>query len=287
MRIDHPAEWELAIACGIDEPGRCVFADRHYHRLDVHWRALKYVPKLDLIVGKFRPRKGEDTKPEDMAGCPPWQGLARKSSEGVIVHAARFFRDARWLAEATIIWPRRRDRRLEKQILDSVQPQDPKAEVRLWQAMGLSVTAGRSFDLHRSDSKVGRVCWEFRTAEKRGPLLSVERFAMPDVWLKLPLRDWLSEDLPPGHRIVRQDMAIYNNHRGEKLITAAKIGTVSTLRGLRRVRLDLAWQCPVENRLYRISLSKVTRDEEIPLPEHLDVRCCRPAPVIQTSQTSR
>jgi hypothetical protein len=284
MQMEHPPEWELAVASGTDEPGRCTFADRHYHRLDIRWRPLTYVPNLDLILTKYR-EHNKDTELADLTDLPPdWRGLRKQTPQGTLVHADRFFRNVRLLSEVTIIFPDRRDRELESQILASVQPEDPHSQTRLWDAMGLGVTIGRDFDLRRSTSNVGRVLWEFSTPAKSSPLLSVERIAMPDYWLKVPLRDWVVQELPSDHQTIRQEMAVYNTHRGEKLISTARVGTVAALRGVRKVRLDLAWQCPVENRLYRISFSQVTRDDEIPLPEHLAVRCCRVVPAQSASQ---
>ena len=144
--------------------------------------------------------------------------------------------------------------------------------------MGLRVTLDREFDLYRSDAKVGRVEWLFRTKAKTSPLLQIERIAMPNVWLTDPLRDWLIEQLPENHCPVRQEMTPCNSHRGEALISKAPAGTLASLRGIRKVRLDVAWQCPTENRLYRISLSKLTRQEEVTLPRGLAVHCCGPVP---------
>ena len=288
LRMGHPADWELAIYSGPEQPGRCVFADRHFHRLDVRWRALRYVPNLDLILTNHLAKSDKQMPAAPAEGLPPeWLGLVRKTPEGRILHAGRFFRAQRLLIEATVIWPGRRDRGLENAILSSMEVQDPQAPVRQWQAMGLSLSLGSDFQLVESESNVGQLRLGFRTAGREPTTLSVERLAMPDVWLKQPLRDWLAGDgLPQGYRILRQEMAMYNNHRGERLIASARAGTVSALRGRRKVRLDLAWQCPVENRLYRISLMEVTIARETTLPGSLAVRCCQRPPVIGAPRVS-
>ena len=287
MRVSHPADWEMAVASGLEEPGRCAFADRHYQRLDVRWCPVTYVPNLDLILTKYRQRANEGLDLRELTGAPSqWRGLEHKTKAGWIAHAGRFFREVRWLTEVTIVWPGRRDRRLENQILESIHPESPQADPRLWQAMGLSVVLGRDFELHSSWAPIGRVRWVFRTADKHGPELAIERLAMPDAWLDVPLRDWLAAQVPLAAHTRRQEMTIYNSHRGERLITWSRAGRLASLRGRRKVRLDMAWLCPVENRLYRISLTEVTRDEEVSLPGHLAVRCCRPVPAPGAPQNS-
>ena len=60
IRVDHPAHWELAWASGPDEPGRLTFADRYYHRLEVRWRPLRFVPNLDMLLDKYRRKEKDD-----------------------------------------------------------------------------------------------------------------------------------------------------------------------------------------------------------------------------------
>ena len=142
MQTEHPPEWELAVVSGLDEPGRCTFADRYYQRLDIRWSPLKYVPNLKLVLDKHRRRsESEKDRPVcDMDSPPPdWEGVMRQAEPGVVVHAARFFRHLRWLVEATLVWPGRRDLSLERQILESISAQDPDAPLRLWQAMGITM----------------------------------------------------------------------------------------------------------------------------------------------------
>ncbi len=278
MQIHHPHQWEICAASGSDEPGRLAFADRYYHRLEVRWRPVKYVPNLDLILTRHR-RKDKDADVEELSDIPDqWRGVARKTPEGTIVHAGRFFRKLRWLTEVTLVWYEQRDRELEKAILNSVEPQDPAAPVRLWEGMGLCVTTPRDFELSRNVSKVGYIQWDFTAKSKSAPELRVERIAFPDVWLTQPLRDWMLDQLVEDHRTIREGFRLYNTHRAEELISEGKVGRVAALRGIRKVRFDLSWICPVENRLYRISVSERTRDNEVLIPEGLAVTCCRPVP---------
>jgi len=277
MRISHPSEWELAVASGAEEPGRCTFVDRTDQRLDLRWRSVKYVPDLDKMLQKHRGRQGDKERISEMADVPVnWRGLVRRTEGGTIVHAGTFFRNRRWLVEMAVYWPSRRNTALEREILSSVHAEDADADPRLWRAMGMSLRLDRQYDLKKSSASVGRVKWTFETGRKRGPRLVIERIAMADYWLKAPLRDWLESELPARGKVLRRDPLVYNTHRGEQLMSQSRISTLSGLRGLRNLHLDLAWTCPIEQRVYRVSFTEASRDEEASLPKRLEIDCCRP-----------
>jgi len=285
MQIDHPQAWELSVAGGVDEPGRLRFVDRLHERLDVRWKPLKYVPDLAKALEKYRSNVDRKAKVSDLAGAPaPWQGVVRKLAKGTIVHAGRFFREVRWLVEVSLVWPGRRNSELERAVLASIQTPEADAPSLRWQASGLSLTLGRQFELQTNEARVGRVAWTFTTQAKRGPELVVERLALVDYWLKQAARDWLVEELPDGHEVVRQEARDFNGHRGEVLISRGRVNRVSSLRGLKEIRLDAAWQCPREARLYHVRLKQISRNSEISLPQDLTIHCCRAAPVVIGSE---
>jgi len=285
MQVDHPAEWELAFACGLNEPLRCTFADRYYHRLNISWRALKFEPNLELVLQKHRrelEKRGKEGL-RDLAGAPQgWRGILHQSNEGTLVHAVRFLGGAGWLVDATLVWPKSRNTALENAVLASITALDSDAGTKLWQAMGLSLSLSSEYDLVQSNSKVGRVAWDFATAKKRGPRLTVERLALPEYWLKVPLRDWLIQQMPVSHKLIRQDVTTMNGHRGESLLSRGRISPAASLIRLAQARLAVAWLCPIESRVYHVIASAVTRQPDISLPQDLTVRCCRPAPAVVT-----
>ncbi len=288
MLVGHPAQWELTKSSGPeDETGQCVFADRLHERLDVRWRPVKHVPNLEKMLAQHRKSALKDAGNVvvDLEDAPePWEGVVRKNDNSCVCHAGRCFKEQRLLVETTIVWPDSRDKELEHAILASIAPENEDSGDRRWEALGIRMSLGVDFDLHRTASRVGLVKWVFATETPSDGELTVERFAMPDTWLKTSLRDWLEQELAPEHRIVRQDPFTVNSHRGEQLTTHRRIGTVSALRRRRQVRLTRTWICPVEGRLYRVTFEKVSRDEEIEPPESLRVLCCGRAPA--TSQTS-
>ena len=100
MWIQHPTEWELSHASRLDQPGQCTFTDPAYQRLDVRWRPLTYVPNLQLMLTRYRKHESRDDETEliDLTGAPPeWLGVVRRTPQAWIVHAGRFFREARLL----------------------------------------------------------------------------------------------------------------------------------------------------------------------------------------------
>ena len=289
MEIGHPVDWELSLASSLDSPGRCSFSDRYYQRLDVQWRPLTYVPQMDRMLDKYRARKEKKTTFHDAPHLPAeWHGLARKTAKAWILHAGRFFRERRLLVEVTILWPDKRDKAAERAILASIAAQDPDAPARTWRASGIEATISGDWELVSGSAQVGRVRWEFRPRKKRrGPrraVLTVERIAAPRYWLDEPLRDWLTDQLPQYSRTIHRGGVQVNAHPGEQLTSRTRIATLPSLRGIRRLRLDVAWQCPIEDRVYHVSYSEPSRRDELVLPEHFQVRCCRPVRVAGSRQ---
>jgi len=284
MQVDHPAHWELAWASGPDEPGRLTFADRRYHRLDLRWQPLRFIPRLELLLTKYRQaKKGEEVEILDLDPCPsPWQGVVRRTDDGQVVRAVRFFRDARRLVETTVVWPGSRDPRVEERILTSVRPQEAQSGRLLWQAMGVSLRLGEEFRLQQHSAKVGCISWDFAAGRKKTLReLRVERIALPEFWLDKPMREWLEEQLPSEYEPLRQEMVIIGRHRAERLISSAKAGRLTFLRGVRQYRLDLGWLCPTESRVYHVTYRLTSPDQDLALPASFELTCCRPLPVVR------
>ncbi|MCK4277087.1 MAG: hypothetical protein KAX78_11265, partial [Phycisphaerae bacterium] len=194
MQIEHPDRWELMRASGVGEPGCCLFADPLYQRLEVCWRALKYVPDLEMMLQKYRQKTDQELELSDLATAPdPWRGVVRDTPDGTVVHAGRFFRQSRRLVEATIVWPQQRDLELEDAILSGIAVEKDDSERRLWQAGGMSLSIGGDFELLDSSAKVGQTRWQFGPAKSPKPTLAVERIAMSEYWLEGSLGDWLQQ----------------------------------------------------------------------------------------------
>lgn len=286
--LDHPADWEVARASALHEPGRLVFSDRRYHRLDVKWQQLTRKPNVYKMLEKHRRRTERQTKTRvvDLTGLPPeWHGVVRDTPDGQIAHAARFFKPVRWIVETVLVWPDGRDAELEYEILDSITADDPEAKLRRWQVSGLSVELERAYDLYASTAQVGRLHWEFRKQPKRGPELTVERLAMPEHWLKDAVRDWLREEQTEDYRTQREGIVNVNGHRAHEMLSWAKVTPINSLRGYKRARYERAWLCDREQRVYRVAMTEERKDVEIEPPQSLRVKCCRDVPAVVASAT--
>lgn len=283
----HPASWEVALVSGPRETGRLLFADRSCQRLDVHWRPLTYVPDMDRMLEKYRPPRKERGSTQTLdSRLSDWRGVVRKLDAGTVVHAATFFRDRRLLVEAAMVWPSRRNTELETQILSTIRPEPDDTPDRLWQAMGMSLRMDRAYELTESKAKVGAVQWTFVAEEDDAAAdVTVERLAMPKYWLDEPLREWLVQQAPGAEEIDRQDPVTRNNHRGEQLISHGRINTLATIRGIHRYRLDTAWTCPIEERVYRVTCTRSSKAEDLEFPDGLKINCCR-RPTAITAEAS-
>ena len=278
MEIAHPPRWELAVASAAQRPGECVFADRHYQRLAVKWKRVKYKPDVSLLVQKFRHKldKAEDIDLVTLEDLPePWQGVLQTTPDGQLTQAMRAFEESRTVVEATLIWPGRRKPALEHQVLEGMAPQWEDGPVTRWRALGFDVLLHKRFQLTKSTPHAGRIHWEFDADEKAyGPLV-IERLSLAGGWMTAPLHTWMAESLPVGGKVLHQRQVFINGHRAQELCSQNPISKLAGWMGLWRMRVDLAWQCPVENRLYRISYSKRSRVHDIRLPETLTVKCCQ------------
>ena len=279
LRVAHPASWELIRATNPPLSGRCVFADRIYQRLEVRWHSLTYRPPLQRLLDKHRDQSEKAARVEPLATAPPpFSGLIHPTEDGAVVHAVRFFEDIRTLVEVAIVWPGQRRIDLENAILTGIGfgPTDGPQQ---WLAMGLDVTVPQPWKLSHSNARLGRVTWEF--TDGSGASLAVERLAMPEYWLTQPLNEWVIGQLPAGSNAIDDRPVTCNGHTGHEVLSWSKIGPISALRGIRSLRRDRAWLCPVERRVFRTTTLCSRRGWDIDFPAALGVRCCQKAPQVK------
>lgn len=276
LAVSHPADWEVAYAAGADERPRIAFADRRYRRLDLFYQFVDYKPNLELMLDRYRRGEDPDVETKPLADAPaPWCGLLRLEPEGTVVHAGRFFEDEGCFVEAAVVWPLERDKALELEILEHIAPYNDAGPGRLWQAMGMSVRIDERYDLHRHSARVGRIIWDFAADAKRGPFLTVRRLAMPEHWLKVSLGDWLPGQVPGAYREIERSPRTVNRHRAAEVVSFERGGPLTRLRRQRRLRMDLAWLCDVEDRVYHLTYTEQSREDRPVLPDEFEVRCCK------------
>ena len=271
IRIAHPSDWEPAYLSRLNEPMQCRFVDRRFERLQVTWQVLPREPDLPEMYRRLARHEGRKPSPA-LKGVPEWTGLVRHEGAGAVVHAGRFFRPGRWLVQVVMVWPEARDRELERAVFEGISPQ-PAGQVRDWEALGLSAAVPADFDLTEAGSKVGKVAWDFKRPKRRWAGLSIERLAMPEAWLKGPLGEWLAGEIPPGFR-PRRETPVDCGGQGGTEIYSRRASPVTFLLRTGMSRLDRAWLCRNEARVYRVAYWDRAAGQ-IDWPAGLEVHCCQ------------
>ncbi len=271
MHFSHPSDWEPAILSGPNEPARCTLADRRYQRLQLYWQVLKQPPDLAQMYEQLR-RSHKDHPVSRLTGPPGWFGLVRKEPAGEVLHAGRYFQDKSCLVQAVFTWPGGRDAELERSVLESVAPQG-QADPLLWQALGLSTSVPAAFTMVSARHLVGRIEWEFRRPGRPAAGLTVVRVGMSGHWLKEPLNEWLAGQQPKGFRVVRACPVNCGGHPGAELVSL-RGGLLRSLAGRGDYRLDRAWNCSDQGRVYWLTYRQRSA-VEVDWPAQLEVNCCR------------
>ena len=267
MEIAHPSDWEPGFLSPAGKPGRCVFVDRRFQRLEVQWKRAAREPNLRQMYQRVG-KSYRDHPSSALTGARGWEGMVRREEKSSIVYAGRHFKSERWLVQVVLIWPGRRDRQVERAVLASIAPQ-AKGDAARWQALGLSAVVPSAYELASHSSEVGRVRWDFERPGARKAGLTIERIALGQFWLTESLADWLKGEVPSGFRAGRQRAVDLGGHPA----AAVHSRRAALRRGTRRV--DLAWTCPGQDRVYRVGVwQRTVRDIDWPRP--LAVHCCRP-----------
>ena len=295
VEIRHPGDWEVTVASAPDaDQGQCVFADRYWQRLDVQWRRLTGRPTMNILLEKFRSdhikrvRKvkadGDDPKadltPLD-APIGDWDGFLIDTAGGNMLRVLRIDEEENMLLEASVFCPKgRRNTALEREVLAGITPLPSEDSLDRWRAMGLDVTLDKSFKMTLNRPMAGEIHWEFEDkAEGYSPLI-VERMAMAEHVMGRSLPDWMPQQLPANSTVVSQFAETINGHLGQTIISHAPYGRLGGVKVNRNVRIETAWVCPMENRLYRLCRQRITDQETVELPDPLIVLCCRPSPAV-------
>ncbi|MBA4387470.1 MAG: hypothetical protein C0404_05775 [Verrucomicrobia bacterium] len=280
IRVSHPRDWEIVFASSHGHPGKCSFADRRYERLRVQWREMKgtmnFRKLLEDEVGK---KREEGKRAEVLTGqAEGWHGVIERTGQGNLVHAGKVFAGDELYVEATFIWPGRRDRNLENAILEGTGPGRSPGR---WQAMGMRVQAPAGLELLRYSSDVGQTAWEFGPSPgSKGLSLTVKRLAVPRYWLKVPLARWLEAGVGVGAKIVEQKPLRMNGHEAAMVLSRrGPAGAWDKVRGRKLMTLEVAWKCPVEERVYHLVCCDTVKAGHLSLPGGLRLECCQEAPL--------
>jgi hypothetical protein len=273
IQLDHPADWEMFRLMQKDGRWRAGFTDRTHHRIDIRWRKLGYVPNLAKMLERYQEKeKKEKTVP--LTGQPQgWQGTVRQAGEGVVVNAGRFIDETKTLVEMIVVWPQKRDQKLENGIFDSVQSLTAKEGMKLWQAMGLKARMNEGYDIVEYKAEPGRVEWVFGKGRKPAEKLAVERIAMPKYWLKGTLAKWLRTREEKWEKLEEWTQNI-GGHEAACWKATSRGLLKDSLLLKKKIKTEMAWLCEKEKRVYRVSFQATQRKSELAMPVDFEVVCC-------------
>ena len=264
--MDHPRDWEIALAAGPDEPPRCAFADRHYYRLDLRWQEVHGSPQPGAAAGEAPPEPqgraprrlaaGRSARPGGAGCCEKARAAAsptrpRCSATGGCWRRRRCFGPG----SATRSWRRPSWNHVA---VDAAAAGPPVAGHGDQPGAGRGVQAPQQ----RQPRRPGAVAVRRprRARPRRSPSSA---WPCPTAGSSEPLEDWLTEQLPPRHAVVARGATTFNGHAAAAGCSAgARAAWRRRSARLRPIRLDVAWLCQAENRLYHLTFARLSRTED-------------------------
>lgn len=252
LRLECPADWEMLLFSRSPAQGRCVFADRYAHRLELSWRVVPGRPDFDRMLSDYAGslRAGGRPDPAPLrAGA--WRGwLAEKDGRPSSRLGLHLPAEA-CLVELVFLWPDARDEALEHAILDSVRDEPADADgLRRWRAFGLDARVSPGLDFRACVVQPARAEWTFAAPRGRRR----ERFArlgLVDQWLRRPVGDWLLARAPANRKATVQRRT-EAGHEVFSLVPAETACSMITLPLKGGAFGGEAWICPRDGRLYAV-----------------------------------
>jgi len=252
ISLDLPDEWEL-LQFGRDrQAGRCAFADRYRFRCEMNWRTVDGQPDFKRMMGDYKAKLEQDgLKQAQEYRREPWYGVLGENEPGFISHYGRYFSEGSCLLELVFLWPRDRDSKLERQILESVRYVPEKAGAVHWRAFDMDFWTDSRLELIRCEALPANVELVFRSKRRR----IEQRFArrgMVQEWLAVPIENWLEAWIPYGFKVVDTSTEQRRSHRIVR-VGGTCVRTVKDILWGRGKITAAAWLCPRDGRLYSVS----------------------------------
>jgi hypothetical protein len=244
-----PDEWELLQFSRNTEKGRCAFADRYRHRLELDWRLVEGPPDTDRMLSDYLVRLADegmqDGKRSNRSG---WSGIVGSQDGQTFSRFGKHMPNEGCLVELVFIWPEERDADIEKSVLQSFREVAAEDDGRRrWRAFGMDFLAPAQTVLQGCTVQAAMA--EMTFSEQHGR--TVARFGrrgLVNDWQRGSMDAWLS-------RWVFGDMTV-QTHRHTADAKGHDIHRVEgpqKIKGLLRKHppcLAEAWLCPSDKRLY-------------------------------------
>lgn len=267
-----PAAWEMLLFSRDPHQGRCVFADRYMHRLEVNWTHFRRAPDFGRVLTDYRGALTQLPGVTEVksAKVADWCGLKAVTAASENTRYGRFFSGENCLLELVFIWPGRQDATLEKHVLDSVRAQPPEASGRQrWRAFGMDFDVTPGLELTSCSALPGQVTLTF--ADPRQRRIEVfRRQGLVTQWLKTPVADWLTSQVPPRFRAAERRNEARQGHTIEHLSGVSPAAGLARVWGRTQPWQATAWLCPADGRLYSWTAAGADR---VGIPR---LTCCEP-----------
>ena len=250
LALTIPDEWEMLLFGRDLSSGRCTFADRYQHRLELNWAVTPGAPDFERMMEDYRLALGQNPEIDSVwrTEIDGWEGLVTTAEGTANSRFGQYFPTTRCLVELVFIWPKKRDERLERRVLASFH-EEPADGGQRWRAFGMDLWASADLALRECVVQPGQARMLFAADRDAGREERFERLGMVAHWLHSPLADWLRRRQPAGVRIHATREAERQGH------TVVSIHGDRLARGTwrlagRRPFASYAWQCPTDGRLY-------------------------------------
>lgn len=276
IEMMHPAGWEMTFASPASITPQIILSDRRYERLKMQWRQLSYTPELARVIA----REQDEAKSVTILTSVPdgWHGLVASYEHGLVIHAGKFFPETKTLAEIILFWNKERNKHIENKIMESIRPLPPSIPDCMWEAMGIKAKIPSECTLSKFTAEAGQITWNFMYGTKSKkeiiisyhPILSVIFPQQKITWETIKEFVEVNTRLS-GQKTLQAEPYTYNGHTGVRIEYSVIAKGIKRLIGYKDRVVELAWACPVEERLYRLF---IPFDEYHVLSEKLSVKCC-------------
>ena len=256
FQLQLPDEWEMLRYDKDKSNGRCVYADRYQHRLELSWRVVSRPPELDKLLDDYKKKWAQEVETEigESVKVAGWLGFLTTVAGEVHSHFLRYFPDEKTAIELIFLWPEERDKGEEREILTSFAMEPCVDGLRRWAAFGLDFLVSDDLDISYSRIEPGNAQLAFGILNEQGREERFERYAFLEDRLKEPLAAWLKHRLPRG--VVQESVVDYTQVGHIITGITGKWYPNFFMRWLRRGKkfASYAWVCPVDKRLYYLHL---------------------------------
>jgi len=231
------------------ESGRCAFADRYGFRCEMTWRHVDGPPDFDRMLSDYKAKLTEDGMENghriENAGIP---GLKGKINGTTITRFGRYAAGESCLVELVFPWPGKRDKDLEREVLESFQESPADTDgCRRWRAFGMDVKVPQQLTIGSCRVEPALAEWQFVDRRER-TALRCSRRGLVEAWMKESAQSWLEREARPDtHPPARWRHERRNGHAVDQVEGRAQ--PQGWWRRKRHLEAE-AWICHRDGRLY-------------------------------------